>query len=94
MEAYEENLEKMNEHKKTVRDSTRATRDVCNYKSTNDKIRDYDRESRRNVDVDVPVIRRNPDPVMETKPIITSATPSYDKLRSSTVSDKSYEEID
>jgi len=92
MEAYEENLEKMNEHKKTVRDSTRATRDVCNYKSTNDKIRDYDRESRRNVDVDVPVIRRNPDPVMETKPIITSATPSYDKLRSSTVSDTSYEE--
>ena len=59
MEAYEDNLEKMTEHKKTVRESTKATRDVVSYKSTDDKIRDYERESRRNVDTDAPIIRRN-----------------------------------
>jgi len=51
MESYEDNLEKMNEHKRNVRESTKATRDVS-FKDTNSKIRDYDRESRRNVDYD------------------------------------------
>ena len=87
MEAYEDNLEKMNEHKKNVRESTKATRDV--YKSTNDKIRDYERESRRNVDTDAPIIRRNADSVIETKPV---STPSYNNYRSSAVIDTSYEE--
>ena len=39
MEAYEDNLEKMSEHKKTVRESTKATRDV--YKNTDAKITSY-----------------------------------------------------
>ena len=82
MEAFEDNLEKMNEHKKTVRDSTKATRDVPSYKSTDDKIRAYERESRRNVETEAPVLRRNNDIVIETKPISTP-TPSYDKYRSS-----------
>ena len=92
MEAFEDNLEKMNEHKKTVRDSTKATRDVPSYKSTDDKIRDYERESRRNVETEAPVLRRNNDIVIETKPISTP-TPSYDKYRSSAVIDTpSYDE--
>merc|ERR1712241_1240706 len=57
MEAYEDNLEKINEHKKTVRETTKATREV-NYKDTNAKIRDYERESRRNVDYEAPVISK------------------------------------
>ena len=77
----------MNEHKKNVRESTKATRDV--YKSTDDKIRDYERESRRNVDTDAPIIRRNADSVIETKPV---STPSYNNYRSSAVIDTSYEE--
>merc|ERR1712223_782822 len=88
MEAYEDNLEKMTEHKKTVRESTKATRDVVSYKSTDDKIRDYERESRRNVDTDAPIIRRNADIVLETKPL-ASSTPSY---RSSALVQDSYEE--
>ena len=56
MEAYEDNLDKINEHKKAVRETTKATRDV-NYKDTNAKIRDYERESRRNVDYE-PTIQR------------------------------------
>ena len=93
MEAFEDNLEKMNEHKKTVRDSTKATRDVPSYKSTDDKIRAYERESRRNVETEAPVLRRNNDIVIETKPISTP-TPSYDKYRSSAVIDtSSYDEL-
>ena len=87
MEAYEDNLEKMNEHKKNVRDSTKATRDV--YKSTDDKIRDYERESRRNVETDAPIMRKKADIVTETKSI---STPSYNNYRSSSVIDTSYEE--
>ena len=66
MEAYEDNLEKMSEHKKTVRDSTKATRDV--YKNTDAKIRDYERESRRNYEDDAPVIRRHVTTEASSKP--------------------------
>merc|ERR1719297_186105 len=74
MEAYEDNLEKMSEHKKTVRDSTKATRDV--YKNTDAKIRDYERESRRNYEDDAPVIRRHVTTEVSSKPApapVTSA---------------------
>merc|ERR1719323_2764477 len=50
------------------------------------------RESRRNVETEAPVLRRNNDIVIETKPISTP-TPSYDKYRSSAVIDtSSYDE--
>merc|ERR1712241_855322 len=72
MEAYEDNLEKINEHKKTVRETTKATREV-NYKDTNAKIRDYERESRRNVDSSPPVISKTAD---ISKPSATYSTSS------------------
>jgi len=50
MSSYEEKLEVLNAHKKTVQESTRATRDA--YRSTNSKIRDYDLESRKTVESD------------------------------------------
>ena len=72
MEAYEDNLEKINEHKKTVRETTKATRDFT-YKDTNTKIRDYERESRRNVDT-VPSV---PAPVPAPASSTYSHTSSY-----------------
>jgi len=71
MENYEENLEKTAQHKKNVREATKATRDV-GFKDTNSKIRDYDRECRRNVDYDEP---KTNGIVINTKPI--TQTPSY-----------------
>merc|ERR1712076_123324 len=71
MEAYEDNLDKINEHKKAVRDTTKATRDV-NFKDTNAKIRDYERESRRNVDYEAPVIK--PSSTYSTSNNITPAS--------------------
>merc|ERR1712110_1083763 len=67
------NLEKMSEHEKTVRESTKATRDV--YKNTDTKIRDYERESRRNYEDDAPVIRRHVTAEVSSKPAapVTSA---------------------
>merc|ERR1719237_2039583 len=56
MESYEENLEVQEKHKRAVRESTRATNDVQpRYKDINAKLRDYDRECRRNVDSEEPV---------------------------------------
>merc|ERR1712226_589607 len=71
MEAYEDNLDKINEHKKAVRDTTKATRDV-NFKDTNAKIRDYERGSRRNVDYEAPVIK--PSSTYSTSNNITPAS--------------------
>jgi len=71
MESYEDNLEKVHNHKKHVRDATKATRDV-GFKDTNSKIRNYDRECRRDVE-SVPV--RPTGIVINTKPI--SQTTSY-----------------
>jgi len=48
MESYEEKLQVLSQHKRTVQESTKATRDV--YRSTDTKIRDYERESRRVVE--------------------------------------------
>merc|ERR1711936_939025 len=83
MEAYEDNLEKINEHKKAVRDTTKATREV-NYKDTNAKIRDYERESRRNVDTDSPVIRKVAD-TGKSAPASTYSPPSTTSYRASAV---------
>merc|ERR1719234_138518 len=56
MESYEDNLEVQEKHKRAVRESTRATNDVQpRYKDINAKLRDYDRECRRNVDTEEPV---------------------------------------
>merc|ERR1719192_2271914 len=81
MEAYEDNLDKINEHKKAVRDTTKATREV-NYKDTNAKIRDYERESRRNVDTDSPVIRKVAD-TGKSAPASTYSPPSTTSYRAS-----------
>merc|ERR1719192_1275722 len=72
MEAYEDNLDKINEHKKAVRETTKATRDV-NYKDTNAKIRDYERESRRNVDYESPVIKKTTD-IVKPSPTYSSSS--------------------
>jgi len=74
METYEDNLEKMNEHKRNVRESTKATRDVS-FKDTNSKIKDYDRESRRNVDHDA--VKTN-GVFINTKP--KTETPCYNSV--------------
>eukprot|EP00092_Neocalanus_flemingeri_P033465 GFUD01036382.1.p1 GENE.GFUD01036382.1~~GFUD01036382.1.p1 ORF type:complete len:800 (+),score=284.74 GFUD01036382.1:163-2562(+) len=71
MESYEDNLEKTNQHKRNVREATKATRDVC-YKDTNYKIRDYDRECRRSVDSE-PV--RTAGIIISTRPL--TQTTSY-----------------
>merc|ERR1711892_1416973 len=71
MDNFEDNLEKTAHHKRNVREATKATRDV-GFKDTNSKIRDYDREARRNVDSDPP---RTNSIVINTKPI--TQTPSY-----------------
>eukprot|EP00092_Neocalanus_flemingeri_P010481 GFUD01011292.1.p1 GENE.GFUD01011292.1~~GFUD01011292.1.p1 ORF type:complete len:816 (+),score=283.88 GFUD01011292.1:87-2534(+) len=71
MESYEDNLEKTNQHKRNVREATKATRDVC-YKDTNYKIRDYDRECRRSVDSE-PV--RTAGIIISTRPV--TQTTSY-----------------
>jgi len=81
MENFEDNLEKTAQHKKNVRIATQATRDV-GFKDTNSKIRDYDRESRRNVDADTPQTNGI---IINTKPI--TQTPSY----SSTIERKNTE---
>merc|ERR1719397_579123 len=89
MEAYEDNLEKINEHKKTVRDTTKATRDV-NYKDTNAKIRDYERESRRTVDYDPPVrpVRKATDvSAVSSSTYSGTAAPATSNFRSSAVID-------
>ena len=41
MENYEDNLEKTANHKRNVREATKATRDV-GFKDTDSKIRNYD----------------------------------------------------
>merc|ERR1711971_1050911 len=86
MEAYEDNLDKINEHKKAVRETTKATRDV-NYKDTNAKIRDYERESRRNVDYESPVIKKTADIVKpsstSTYSTTSNVTPASNYYRSS-----------
>merc|ERR1712128_354186 len=71
MDNFEDNLERTAHHKRNVREATKATRDV-GFKDTNSKIKDYDREARRNVDSDPP---RTNSIVINTKPIIQ--TPSY-----------------
>ena len=71
MDNFEDNLEKTAHHKRNVREATKATRDV-GFKDTNSKIKDYDREARRNVDSDPP---RTNSIVINTKPI--TQTPSY-----------------
>merc|ERR1719431_584789 len=81
MENFEDNLEKTAQHKKNVRVATQATRDV-GFKDTNSKIRDYDRECRRNVDADTPQTNGI---IINTKPI--TQTPSY----SSTIERKNTE---
>jgi len=70
MESYEENLEVQEKHKRAVRESTRATNDVQpRYKDLNAKLRDYDRECRRNVDSEEPV----------RKVTVTISTPTLDR---------------
>merc|ERR1712130_32032 len=70
MESYEENLEMQEKHKRAVRESTRATNDVQpRYKDINAKLRDYDRECRRNVDDEEPV----------RKVTVTISTPTLDR---------------
>merc|ERR1711936_812536 len=70
MESYEENLEVQEKHRRAVRDSTRATNDVKpRYKDINAKLRDYDRECRRDVDSEEPV----------RKVTVTISTPTLDR---------------
>jgi len=52
MESYEDTLEQMQAHKQNVRKATESTRDVTTFKNTDSKIRNYERESRRNTDHD------------------------------------------
>merc|ERR1711936_174398 len=69
MESYEETLEQ-EKHRRAVRDSTRATNDVKpRYKDINAKLRDYDRECRRDVDSEEPV----------RKVTVTISTPTLDR---------------
>merc|ERR1712038_1049255 len=70
MESYEETLEQQEKHRRAVRDSTRATNDVKpRYKDINAKLRDYDRECRRDVDSEEPV----------RKVTVTISTPTLDR---------------
>merc|ERR1712115_391291 len=73
IESYEETLEKMSAHKRNVRESTRATNDESGtkrYRDTNTKVRDYDRECRRDVDSDSNTVRGR---------ITVSATPTINR---------------
>ena len=65
MENYEDNLEKTAQHKRNVREATKATRDVT-FKDTDSKIRDYDRECRKNVDSETP---NSKGIIINTKPL-------------------------
>merc|ERR1712012_1046942 len=70
MESYEETLEQQEKHRRAVRDSTRATNDVKpRYKDINAKLRDYDRECRRDVDNEEQV----------RKVTVTISTPTLDR---------------
>ena len=70
MESYEETLEQQEKHRRAVRDSTRATNEVKpRYKDINAKLRDYDRECRRDVDSEEPV----------RKVTVTISTPTLDR---------------
>merc|ERR1712223_1614226 len=70
MESYEETLEQQEKHRRAVRDSTRATHDMKpRYKDINAKLRDYDRECRRDVDSEEPV----------RKVTVTISTPTLDR---------------
>merc|ERR1719431_1791709 len=80
MENFEDNLEKTAQHKKNVRVATQATRDV-GFKDTNSKIRDYDRECRRNVDADT----------SQTNGIIINTKPITQNNYSSTIERKNTE---
>lgn len=73
IESYEETLEKMSAHKRNVRESTRATNDESGtkrYRDTNTKVRDYDRECRRDVDSESSTVRGR---------ITVSATPTINR---------------
>lgn len=80
MDSYEDNLEKMSEHRRNVRESTRATRDVATapnnqYRDINAKLRDYDRECRREVDNDLPSkISVQSSPTYKTQPTTSTYT--------------------
>ena len=70
MESYEETLEQQEKHRRAVRDSTRATNEVKpRYKDINAKLRDYDRECRRDVDSEESV----------RKVTVTISTPTLDR---------------
>lgn len=62
MESYEDTLDKMSEHRRNVRDSTRATRDVKEptqpYRDLNSRLKNYDRECKRDVDRDHSPVKR------------------------------------
>jgi len=70
MESYEDTLEKMSEHRRNVRESTRATTaSSTQYRDLNARLRDYDKECKRDVDED-------PTPAMR---ISVSMTPSISR---------------
>ena len=79
MENYEDNLEKTAQHKRNVREATKATRDV-GFKDTDSKIRNYDRECKRNVDSDTPKangIIINTKPLTQTASTVNSEPKTY-----------------